>query len=273
MPTAEHPEQGSLEDLIPRLTAYVSTSDPDWAATLEGVSEEELDNYCRLAGLSDAGLQLPATYLSWARAAGRRDGGLLSDTLRAWVAVPKMVDFYKDCHKFEPQFIEADLPVVISWKIGDDISFDLRGEAPEPSLRETGSGEDMGPYADSWEQVLFQCAFKRGEPRRWPSLATYGASQDSLEQSLERSREHGGPNRADLLLSALLDELGLQTLWISDPRHVFALGDQLSVAAVIGPTGGLVSTVYGADPKRVQAVGSSLAGGIGASPGALEQWR
>jgi hypothetical protein len=263
------PAQGSTQDLLARLRAYVGQTDPDWAGKLAPASDPDLDRLSELAGLNALGLSLPENYRVWALAAGAADGGLLSGTLCAWVTVEEMVEHYLELHRFEPDLVEGLLPVVMVKKVGDEYSLDLRERADEPSIHETSGGEDIGFFSANWETLLFQCAIEMRETRRCEHARYYGASAADLRSALAKS---GCPD-ASALIGDFLREHGLLLPWTNDPRHVYGLGEDASIIVNLARGGGAPFIVVGQDRKRERELGEGLAELIGAEPVILDQWR
>lgn len=270
MPTAElSPPQGTTHDLLERLFAYVARVDADWARKLAPASEHELHRLYELAGLDTAGLSLPESYRVWALAAGADDGGLLSETLRAWVSVADLIEFHGDLHRFEPQLIQPRLPVVMNKKIGDEYSLDLREPGTEPTVRETSGGEDLGFFSTSWEALLFQCAISRCERQRFEHLRIYGSAAAGVKQALTKTAHS---EASELVSEALLGH-DLQLPWTNDARHVHGLGEDVSVLVNIGSNGAAPFVVVGSNTKRMRELGDALAAAVGAAPAAHDQWR
>lgn len=270
MPTADYsPPQGTVEDMVERLLAYVGRVDPHWASRLRPATESDLHRLCELAQLEALGLSFPESYRAWALAAGADDGGLLSDTLRAWVSIEDMIEFYGDLHRFEPHLIQPRLPVVMNKKVGDEYSLDLREPGGEPTIRETSGGEDLGFFSTSWETTLFQCAVSMCERRRFEHLRLYGSAAAAVKKALSAT---GHAEVSELVCEVLLGE-DLQLPWVNDARHVYGLGDDASVLVNIGIDGTAPLVVVGSDTKRIRELGDVLATAVGAEPAAHDQWR
>lgn len=265
MPQASLPEQGSAENLFARLEAYLEPFCPGWRSSLDGVSDATLDEYCELAKL-DGAHTLPITYRVWVHEAGYSDGGLVSKTLRVESSVPELIEFYRESHEYEPEFIEPTLPIVLNRMIGDEISFDLTLPNPNPQLRETGSGEIIAHHAASWESLLFQCAARTRDARRFPSLAIYSASENTTKSAL-------AGRSLDSVIEPALRHLGLELGWFNDDRHIYGFGASASLFIDIGQTGAAPITVAASNPSTAKTVGDTLAQLVGARPAARERWR
>lgn len=256
-------------DLLDRLTNYVDPFLPDWRKSLVGAKHDDVVEYVRLSGINPAlGMEmLPESYRVWIDVAGRDDGGLLTNSLRADANLPDLIKFYADLHRFEPTYVCPWLPCVLKRKIGDEISFDLHKPSSDPLLFETSGDYLISFFASSWEALLMQCAVSTCEPLRFPARVLYSSSEADTLAAMTRH-----PTSSPIqLANAALKQLGFARPWFADDRHAYGFASDMT--ALIEVAGALPFTLVGADSKRVRATAEALGDMLGGRPVSLDQWR
>jgi hypothetical protein len=273
--TPELPPQGSSQDFVERLTAYVTVVDAGWVARTQAASDAQIQTYMELSGFTALGLPLPELYKEFLLNFGENEAGLLeSETLKVRFSLSKICHFYKtfapenfepdpDIPDFQPEQLEPQLPVIgLYYVTGDQMSLDMRsGYKPDPEVRFTSSGEDIGAISKSFEALVFQRAFRYHEERRLPQRAVWSASGQSVKKALAASNQ----TDAFAAIAELAKRESLAEAWFNDALHFYGVRSDAALLVQKGDGGGVIFSVMGNDINFVRSWGNQLGITLGAS--------
>jgi hypothetical protein len=252
------PARGHPATLFERMRDHVAPFDPDLVARFQGASKAEVDRYAALSGF---GIDVPASYRSFALGLGHHDGGFLVD-LRLDAKLPSIIELYEDLEDNDFDSLSPDFPVAATYIVGDEVSFDRRTGLAEPPLVDTASGELLRPFAASWESLVMQGAILRVEPRRLSDARWFSSSPDSAAKAL------AGASARDVV-DAFVAKLSLPLAWPSDDWHRVAVDEHHRIFAKIGPKDAGLLYAFSIDEFFLRRVGTELAPALGASTGGI----
>jgi hypothetical protein len=251
------PHEGNPGSLFERLRDYVSAIDPTWTARIQGVDETLLRRYMQLIGRGTDLSLMPESFRQTALSIGVDAGGLFKD-FRVDTNLEDVVSLYEEYQQFEPQAINADLPIVAKYIVGDQISLDMR-TASEPPVVDTSNGEFVGPRARSWEAFVMQAALLYGEPRRLPSARWCSSSGKQVKDAF------GGATGAVAAIDDFAAREGLPIAWPSDDLVRIGVNQVSSMfAQVNASSGGVLLYAFSSDPAFLRRVSDQLAKVMGA---------
>jgi hypothetical protein len=249
------PEQGTADDLVPRLVRYVDGRRDGWSRSVRGATADEIAGLERASGLAAQGRRFPASYRHTLGLFGHDDAGLLASLQGAYGdhrTVRQLAALYAG--------LGAELdplqPIVLGCSIGDYLAFDMEdsdGDREPPVVHEG----THNPYAESWEKLVFQQAALRCDAWTAPEDWWASASPKALRSALART---GTSVAAEL--DAVADARGLARAWFGDANHVYLSGAGPSVWASVEH--GILFYVTGSEAPEVRGLAEELAVRFGA---------
>jgi len=174
---------------------YVSQFEPDFASTIRGACEEEINTFEGLAGL-----KLPAFYRSFLSRMGH-DIGSMEIAYGRTTNITDVIDFYRNLVLPGKEPLPPDCLIVgIGSPPDDDVALRVTSEADGPVFF-ASEGELFQLYGDSLERLLFRAAFAIYRMKVFPDEGVY------LSRTAAPQRE---------LADAVAVEIGFQRQWFSD---------------------------------------------------------
>ncbi len=203
---------------IQRLRSYSEEFSTEISSQWRGASEERIAYFSALCKQS-----LPEDYLSFLRAMGEEDGGLL-EFFPAITRIEYLIEYYEECLRLEPESIPQDMIVFAIGQVGlDQVSIDMRPHG-NCNIMLTSDDEIDGLYSENLRKMLFQFAFLKLEPKRYQYVQRMSSSERSISSTLKSKN-------LPLMryLEQLLPTFGLKKLDFSDVMHYCARKNGLSL--------------------------------------------
>ncbi len=256
------PSRHRNRSIVDQLCQFIRSFDGMWLDGIAGMTDEQMNELVRMTRVV---APYPEEYVHWMKIAGVCDGGLLRDSMNIVCSFASIAELYSDFVRFDRDSINPELPVVACKVIGSEVSLDLRGESSsEAEIRHTADGEDLAYFSESWSHLLFQAAASR-YCKHAPGVdsRSAGVLPDMYRSSVADRDVDLVKNRVETLL---IDE-GLELLWFSDRRHLYAADDELLTMVDINRSGGAVATVASRDAAVLGGRGARLLGGLSSLTG------
>jgi hypothetical protein len=257
MPTVKlFPSTGTPDSVIERLREYADPLDPDLFRRVRGADADMIAAYSKLAGFHESNHSMPASYLAFLETMGLEDGGLLQQ-FRIEARLPSLIDFYQEAFSVEPEILNPDLPVIATYIVGDQISFDCTTALPEPEVVESSCGELMGPFSQSWEHLLMQVGMLHLEASRFAHGRWF--SGPAKGKTLDVSNEESPA----LIIDAFAKNNGLETAWPSDSLHRIATGERACIFATLSKDNAVLFWAFSSDMVLMRKIADELAPALG----------
>ncbi|MBS6953350.1 MAG: hypothetical protein KH230_08950 [Enterocloster asparagiformis] len=217
-------QEGTLETLIERLYQTMDSMDKHWSESVVPASQGQIEELAKQSGLDHKGKGIPAAYLLFLRAMGQCDNGLLEQQWdgSAEVGIDDVLEgylFYKD--DFD---VEEYMPFSLHWT--EAILFLKLTEGENPPVYYNGK-----LFSGSFENYLFQMAYKKMEEKQFLYRTELAASKQQLHEILSRGSEQDiDGTRPMKFIEHILAPYHLQKLWFSDEIHFYGISPELIVS-------------------------------------------
>jgi hypothetical protein len=252
------PLQGPVDSLVERLQSYIARVDPSFPQRCVPADMESIERYSRLAGFGTRE-RLPPPFRAFLEGMGRQDGGLLR-SCRVEGDIVSILRLYEHCVKSEAESLNPELPVVAMFRIGGQISLDLRTSSADPPVVETSEGEFAEVLSRSWEWFLMQSAMSWVAPRLYPYSWVYTGSANSMNKA---SPLRGGATPEEFT-GAFLTREGMTLAWPSEERHQILQTEDSVVFVDFHEGGGVMICSYSRREPFCRINVRTLASALGA---------
>jgi len=246
------PREGKISTLLERLNDYIEPVDKNWFSKIKPADIDLLYKLKRVLGMEETGVEFPESFVEFVKYAGEDDGGLLSKTLKGNLSISDLVESNEEIYKFEKESLTPYYFEFLEDEIGMSYAIDLHGN------REMGIYLGKTIVSDTFEKLLFQSAVRLYERKYFLINVSFGASINSLKESLNL--------RKGVKTFELLDELckkySLTKAWFSDEHFSFVYSEQISI--YLRKTVGISGMIFGNNEKLVKAIANDLLPKIGA---------
>ncbi len=240
----------SEHDLLERLNAYIAPVDAKWQSRLKPADASMLDDLAFYLGMKEHDLELPASFIEFAKFAGEDDGGLLSVPLRGRFSIRKMLETAIEIYEYEPENMDPCHFEFILDEVG--MAYIL--------CQENESGiyyEDTCWISSSFENLLFQCAIRLFEEKYFKERLHFGSSKNSFRES-ERNRQG---NDLETIMREIVSSDNLQCAWFNDACFFFAYNEEYSVC--LKKENAVAGKIMGKDTQKMTSVLQRLLPQIG----------
>ncbi len=247
MKISKIPQKGNEDTIFRRLREFIEPVDVEWIKKIKPASEELIWKFYDMLGMKDLGLELPKSFIEFAKCAGESDGGLLLNTLRGEFSISKLISRVNKNHLHPYKF------VFLYDELEMEYSIDLSKENYQRIFYEFDS-----EVCSSFEKLIFQCAVDLYEKEYYKYEVQFGSSIDSFEQS------YLGLNQIDLFvfMDQLCDKYGLQKVWLSDEFYYLAYSEDISI--VLDKRNGICGTILSEKKEFIEIFENELINKIGA---------
>lgn len=199
-------DPGPLDTMTARLCRTMDAMDRQWSARIKPAPAEKIETLS--SDLTRRGWTIPAAYRYFLKAMGQDDGGLLE---QEWdggteASIDRILEEYPDY--FDEPCWQSHLLFSTHWT-ESNLFLPLTG-AENPPV-----DHYAGRFADSFENYLFQMAFRRAEDTQFLYQTCCSTSKEDFQDILSRYSALSYRSPMDLM-EQLLAPWGLQRAWFSD---------------------------------------------------------
>lgn len=248
------PEKGNDDNLFQRLSDYIEVFNRSWNKRIKLASDNLIEKLIKVSEIDRCKRIIPHNYILFLKKMGLDDGGLLSNALLGTASIDDIIELYEDYHEFTPEVFDTSIFPFFYQETGGELSFDLNAKNSN-NILVTDSGEVFDVISESFEKLLFQCAFSQFV--RYKIYIRFGGSKNSLNKALCNNES------TDIL--KLLDDISIKNnmikIWFSDKKHYIAVGREISYYVYMDK--GVSGFVTGNNSKLIKDICKELAYTIG----------
>ena len=202
----QFPRQGNNEDLFQRLSEYISFFDKSWVNRIKPASQESIERLKQVSEFDKWNKEFPKEYHIFLEHMGNDDGGLLSETLMGKTAIEKIIEVCEDEKEVDLDPFNSPYFLFFNDYLARELSFDLNKDTKYSIVNQSLKVE-----AETFEKLLFQCAFRRFE--------LYNNWVFAFQNQNERN-----PNLF-CAIDGITKKYNMQKAWFSDEQNYIALGE------------------------------------------------
>lgn len=214
------PKEGNANNLFERLFEFIEMYDTDWKNRIKPASENSINQLIELSEISKYNRDIPIVYRKFLKKMGQDDGGLLSEVLLGETKIDEIIELLEDYHKYDSDYFENLIFPFCIQETGIELSFDLSSNNQEGIWITEGS-EIFRKTSESFEKLLFQCAFKKFVS--FSVRVCYGASKKTLGETMRKA------NISNIFeeLNKIIKKYGIIKTWFSDFEHYIGIGGDI----------------------------------------------
>jgi len=205
-------EKGSLDTMIDRLCKTMNAMDREWSKKVEPASQSQIQALSAI--LNPYNRSIPLAYLLFLQAMGKNDNGLLE---QEWdgdtdISMDKALDDYYEYYTDDDFVPNSFLPFSFHW---DESILSLKlSEGDNPPVY---SGYDKGLFSGSFENYLFQMAFRKATNTQFLYQVNAGTSKKGFRDILSgKSAQNILWKKPMEFIETILKPYQLQKAWFSD---------------------------------------------------------
>lgn len=235
-------KKGEVCDLFERLFEFIDSFDAQWKYTVKPAADALIDKLLEVSQVTKYNRNIPQSYYLFLKIMGEYDGGLLSDTLHGITDINYIIRLFENYHTYDPSFFNKGIFPFCKYDMGIELAFDLKEESQQ-SVWDTEGGEVFEKYAESFEKLLFQCAFRKFVTFR--EKLSFGSSHNLTKEAMEKN------NISNLFekIDEMANKCGISKTWFSDFRTYIGIGK--GAAFYISYNSGVVGQIRGQNDKVV----------------------
>jgi hypothetical protein len=227
-----------IDQRMKAFIAYVSQYDPVFVSEIEAASPEEIATYEKRARYP-----VPEIFRSYLACMGRRNGKI-EFNWDGWYDIRQLISYYDDGIS-ENEDIAPDNCIVIGrGGLSDDVGLLVGGKDEGQVVFINDMTRVAGFCAETFEKLLYKCAFTRYRLRAFPHHAYYNSSYQSV-----------GGEFIVPQASAEAEQSGFGKQWFSD--KILFCGEREGLAIAFGQKegDGAFLTVSGNNMQEVEKAG------------------
>ena len=160
--------------------------------------------------------------------------------------IDEIIELLEDYHKYDPDYFGNLIFPFCIQETGIELSFDLRNSNNQEGVWITEGSEIFRKASESFEKLLFQCAFKK-----FVSLnvsINYGASKNVLDEIMEKE----DISNVFEELNRIIKKYGIIKVWFSDFEHYIGIGRD--IAFYMECYNGVVGSISGENDTEVNSL-------------------
>lgn len=157
--TVPMPETGAITTFYERLLRYIALFDPDWQNRIVPASYSTINDFKEIVSRIPFKHAIPEEYYIFLSMLGEQDGGLLTESLPDSDISRAVLN--RLANNNYPELENSPYVVFLFHSLGDtEFSFDLSASNPN-QICITYMDELYAQTSDTFEKLLFRCAFRR----------------------------------------------------------------------------------------------------------------
>jgi len=205
-------EKGSLETMTDRLCKTMNAMDREWSKKVEPASQSQIQALSEI--LNPYNRSIPLAYLLFLKTMGKNDNGLLEQEWDGYteVSMDKALDDYYEYYADDDFVSNGFLPFSFHW---DESILSLKlSEGDNPPVY---NGYDKKLFSGSFENYLFQMAFRKAENTQFLYQVNGGTSKEGFHDILSGKSAQNIPWTKPMeFIETILKPCQLQKAWFSD---------------------------------------------------------
>ena len=205
-------EKGSLDTMIDRLCKTMNAMDREWSKKVEPALQSQIQTLSEF--LNPYSKSIPLAYLLLLQTMGKNDGGLLEQEWDGYteVSVDKTLNDYCEYYTDDDFLPNGFLPFSFHW---DESILSLKlSEGDNPPIY---NGFDKRLFSGSFENYLFQMAFRKAENTQFLYQVNGGTSKEGFRDILSgKSAQNIQWTTSMEFIETILKPYQLQKAWFSD---------------------------------------------------------
>lgn len=213
-------EEGQMEDIYIKLFEFIDKYDTGWKHKIKPATEEQIEKLLEISRIREHNWQLPQVYRQYLEIMGQNDGGLLSKIMLGETDINNIIDIFAEYDIYDPEFFEKGVFPFCSQDTGVELAFVYKTEADQGIWRTEG-GQVFDRESESFEKLLFQCAFMKFVFHRL--TISYGTAQSDLNVAMKRNNI----SNLFLVVNEIAEKYGMSKAWFSDERYYVGMGKNI----------------------------------------------
>lgn len=254
--------KGESDTLFKRLLSYISTMDNEWIQHIRPASEESIELLKKLSKYDKRNYYFPKEYEQYLRKMGGYDGGLLSKVLLGFSEIEEILDTYEELEQESDEEIRSLYSdqlylIIFNKEMGGELGLELSPDQLPAHVVDLDNPKDIKTVADSFEKLLFQCAF--WNYTKYRHRVSLGSSINDITNAVLRK----GKTHLFDILDEICSDFEMEKVWFSDCNHYIAANDD--VCFIINSVHAGIGFIAGDEQLLVKKVMKSFIANTGLS--------